>query len=121
MSRPKEDSILYKVIAYINRARITSMKVEVIHETDNIAELLMVEYEQLQKAKKNPNCLNTTFVNNEHYPHWMPQAAINEFTKQLHGVKMPDKHKNLKKMLSNHIKDPVVVEKVFEYVVLKFR
>lgn len=119
--KPKEDSIMFKVIAYIRRARVVTMTVEVIHETDAIAELLMVEYEQLQKAKKDLNCLNTRFVNNEYYPKWIPQAAINDFTKQLHGIRMPDKHKNLRRFLSKYTDNPDNLEKIFDYIVDKFR
>jgi hypothetical protein len=121
LNRPKEDSIMFKVIAYIKRARITTMTVELIHETDAIGELLMVEYEQLQKAKKDLNCLNTRFTNNEYYPKWIPQVAINEFTKQLQGNRMPDKHRNLRRFLSKYTKKSDDLEKIFEYIVKNFR
>lgn len=121
LNKPKEDSIIFKVIAYIKRARVVTMTVEVIHETDAIAELLMVEYEQLQKAKKNLNCLNTRFTNNEYYPKWIPQSAINDFTKQLQGSRMPDKQKNLRKFLSKYTNNSDNLEKIFEYIVKNFR
>ncbi len=121
LNKPKEDSILFKVIAYIKRARIITMTVEIIHETDDPVELLKVEYEQLQKAKKDPNCLNTRFTNNDYYPKWIPQTAIHEFNKQLQGKKQPDKHKNLKRVLSKYTNNSEDSEKLFEYIVKNFR
>lgn len=121
LNRPKEDSILFKVIAYIKRARVITMTIEIIHETDDPVELLKVEYEQLQKAKKDLNCLNTRFTNNDYYPKWIPQTAIHEFNKQLQGKRQPDKHKNLKKVLSKYTKNSDDAEKLFAYIVKNFR
>jgi hypothetical protein len=120
--RPKEDSILFKVIAYINRARVTNMTVESIHETDDPVEILKVEYEQLQKAKKDPNCLNTRFVNNDYYPKWIPQTAINEFNKQLQGhvTGKGEKIRKLKKFLSKYTKNSDDLQKIIEYIELRF-
>lgn len=119
--RPKEDSILIKVIAYITKARMTSMVVERIFESDAIAQVLMVEYEELQKAKKDPNCLNARFTNTEYYPKWVPQVAINEFTKQLQGPAMSHKEKNLKKVLSKCIKKQGDVQKIMKYIGERFK
>lgn len=121
LNKPKEDSILFKVIAYIKRARVVTMTVEIVHETDDPVELLKVEYEQLQKAKKDPNCLNTRFTNNDYYPKWIPQTAIHEFNKQLQGTRMPDKQRNLRRFLSKYTKDSSDLEKIFEYIVKNFR
>lgn len=120
--KPKEDSILFKVIAYINRARVTNMTVESIHETDDPVEILKVEYEQLQKAKKDPNCLNTRFVNNDYYPKWIPQTAINEFNKQLQGhvTGKGEKVRKLKKFLSKYTKNNDDLQKIIEYIELRF-
>lgn len=120
---PKEDSILFKVVAYVKRARVTMMEVEVIHDADNPVDLLKVEYEQLQKAKKDPNCLNTRFVNNDYYPAWIPQTAINEFNKQLQGhakTGKGEKMRRLKKFLSKYTKSPDDLEKIMEYIEGKF-
>lgn len=119
--RQKEDSILFKVVAFINRHRIEMMKVEVIREIDDPVELLMAEYEALQAAKDDPNCLNTRFTNNEHFPKWIPQTAINEFNKRLQGVKPTDKDKNLKRFLSRHIKGTEAKQKIFDYIKTHYR
>lgn len=119
-SREKENSILSKVTAYINKARVTNMTVEVIFASDAIAQILMVEYESLQKAKKDPNCLNTSFVNTEHYPKWVPQVAINEFTKLL-GTGLSDKQKNLRRFLSKYTKNSDDLQKIMEYISERFR
>src|SRR5687767_6540158 len=66
LANPKEDSILIKVIAYIKKHRIPTMSVEVLYEGDAILDLLMQEYKALQAAKKDENCLNTRFTNNEY-------------------------------------------------------
>ena len=122
LSRPKEDSILFKVVAYVKRARVTTMTVELIHETDDPVELLKVEYEQLQKAKKDPNCLNTRFTNNDYYPKWIPQTAVNEFNKQLqgHGGGKSEKIRRLKKFLSKYTKNPDDLQKIIEYIEFRF-
>jgi hypothetical protein len=117
---PKDDSILFKVVAYVKKARVTMMEVEVIHDADNPVDLLKVEYEQLQKAKKDPNCLNIRFVNNDYYPAWIPQTAVNEFNKQLQGKRVPEKIKNLKKFLSKYTKNPEDLQKIIEYIETKF-
>lgn len=123
LNRPKEDSILFKVVAYVKKARVTTMTIDVIHETDDPVELLKVEYEQLQKAKKDPNCLNTRFVNNDYYPKWIPQTAINEFNKQLQGHgrnNKGEKIRRLKKFLSKYTKNPEDLEKMVAYIEIKF-
>jgi uncharacterized protein YueI len=113
---PKEDSILFKVIAYIRRAKVTSMKVEVISENDNPVGLLINEYEALQAAKKDVNCLNTRFVNNEYFPNWLPQDAVNEFNKRLVGTKPTDSDKKLKRFLKNLIEGDEAIEKIIDYI-----
>jgi hypothetical protein len=95
----KADSILFKVLAYIRTSKVTTMQVEVIQEIDDTVGLLMAEYEALQAAKSDPDCLNTRFTNTDYYPHWIPQYAINDFIKLLGGAKPRDKDKNLLKFL----------------------
>ena len=92
-----------------------------IFESDAIAQILLTEYEELQKAKDDPNCLNVRFVNNEYYPHWVPQVAINEFTKQLQGAAMTDKEKNLRRFLSKFIKNSDDLQKIIEYLKERYR
>lgn len=116
LNNPKEDSILFKVIAYIQKSRVTIMKVELIKESDSIVDLLMTEYEALQAAKNDVNCLNTKFFNNEYFPNWIPQVAINDFNKLLHGAKPTDTDKNLERFLSRRIDDKEVIQAVIEYV-----
>jgi hypothetical protein len=122
LSNPKEDSIIFKVVAYVKRARVTTMAVEVIHETDDPVELLKVEYEQLQKAKDDPNCLNTRFVNNDYYPKWIPQTAINEFNKQLQGhvTGKGEKIRKLRRFLSKYTKSPEDLQKIMAYIEERF-
>ena len=122
LNKPKEDSILFKVVAYVKRARVTTMTVELIHDTDDPVELLKVEYEQLQDAKDDPNCLNTRFVNNDYYPRWIPQTAINEFNKQLQGhvTGKGEKIRKLKRFLSKYTNNPDDLQKIIEYIELKF-
>lgn len=120
-TRPKDDSILTSVIAYINKARVTSMVVEKVCEADAIAVLLMEEYEALQEAKNDPNCLNTRFTNTDYYPHWVPQVAINEFTKQLQGPVMSHKEKNLKRFLSKYIKNQEHLQEIMGYIGERFK
>lgn len=112
----KENSILYKVVAYVIKSRVTVMTVEVIAESDAIVDLLFYEYEALQAASKDPNCLNTKFINNEYFPNWIPQVAINDFNKLLQGAKPTDTDKNLERFLSRRIKDKEVIQAVIEYV-----
>src|ERR1700739_3455638 len=50
LSRPKDDSILVNVIAYVKKARVTNMVVERLFESDAVVDVLMAEYEALQKA-----------------------------------------------------------------------
>lgn len=116
LNNPKEDSILFKVIAYIQKSRVTIMKVEVIKESDSIVDLLMTEYEALQAAKNDVNCLNTKFFNNEYFPNWIPQVAVNDFNKLLQGAKPTDTDKNLKRFLTRLIEGEEAIEKIIEYV-----
>ena len=120
-ANPSEDSLLIKAIEYIRRARITTMTVEVICEQENPVELLMCEYEALQAAKSDKNCLNSRFINNEYFPQWISQTAINEFNLRLQGRKPTNHEKNLKRFLSNHLENAEIVEKVFKYVTEHFR
>lgn len=116
LNNPKENSILFKVIAYLHKSRTTLMRVEVIEESDAIVDLLMTEYNVLQAAKKDVNCLNTRFYNNEYFPNWIPQSAVNEFQKRLQGTKPTDTDKNLKRFLSRLIEGDDAIEKIIEYV-----
>lgn len=116
LNNPKENSILFKVIAYIKKSRTTMMKVEVITETDAIVDLLFAEYKALQAAKNDVNCLNTRFINNEYFPNWIPQSAVNEFNRRLLGAKPTDTDKSLKRFLSRHIEGDEVIEKIIQYV-----
>lgn len=116
LNNPKEDSILFKVIAYIQKSRVTMMKVELIKESDSIVDLLMTEYEALQAAKNDVNCLNTRFFNNEYFPNWIPQSAVNEFNRRLQGGKPTDTDKNLKRFLSRLIEGEEAIEKIVQYV-----
>lgn len=125
---PKENSIMIKLVAYVRSARVTIMDVEVLKETDDQVDLLLTEYEWLQASKKDEDCLNTDFVNNEHFPRWMAQTAINEFHKRLQGIKPPDKHKYLKMYLRTSLvsikkeaEREEVVEKLFKYITERFR
>jgi len=113
---------MFKVVAYVKRARVTTMAVEVIHETDDPVELLKVEYEQLQKAKDDPNCLNPRFVNNDYYPKWIPQTAINEFNKQLQGhvTGKGEKIRKLRRFLSKYTKSPEDLQKIMAYIEERF-
>lgn len=121
LNNPKENSILFKVIAYIQKSRVTMMKVEVIKESDAIVDLLLAEYEVLQSAKDDVNCLNTRFFNNEYFPNWIPQTAVNEFQKRLQGAKPTDTDKNLKRFLSRNIDDNDLVDTIFAYVKKNFK
>lgn len=112
----KEDSILYKVVAYVNKARITFMTVEVIKETDDTIELLMAEYDALRAAKNDVNCLNTRFYNNEYFPNWVPQSAVNEFNRRLRGTKPTDTDKNLKRFLTRLIDGEEAIQTIMKYV-----
>lgn len=120
-NHPKDDSILLKVIEYLRRSRVTEMSVEVIKESDDHVDILLEEYQALQAAKDDTNCLNTRFVNNEYFPQWISQTAINEFHKRLQGVKEPAHYKNLHRFLSRNIEDPDLAQKVYEYVIKNFR
>lgn len=116
LNNPKEDSILFKVVAYVRKSRTTMMRVELIKESDAIVDLLWAEYKALQAAKNDVNCLNTRFINNEYFPNWIPQSAVNEFNRRLLGAKPTDTDKNLKRFLSRHIEGKEVIEKVIQYV-----
>lgn len=116
LNNPKEDSILFKVIAYIQKSRTTMMRVEVIKETDAIVDLLLCEYEALQDAKNDVNCLNTKFFNNEYFPNWIPQSAVNEFNRRLQGAKPTDTDKNLKRFLTRLIEGDEAIDKIVQYV-----
>jgi hypothetical protein len=126
-SHQKEDSILFKVIAYIRTSKVTTMQVEVIREVDDTVELLMTEYESLQAAKGDSDCLNTRFTNLDYYPHWIPQYAINDFVKRLGGIKPRDKDKNLLKFLKTTLeaakaKNPdEVAESIVSYLTKRYR
>lgn len=119
--KSKDDSILVNVIAYINKARVTSMTVERLYESDAIADVLMSEYEALQKAKKDSRCLNARFTNNDYYPKWVPQIAINEFAKLLQGAGMTDKERNLRRFLGKYTKKPEYLQKIVEYINERYR
>ena len=116
----KENSILFKVVTYIRQKRVTQMTVDVIKETDHPVDLLIAEYEALQAAKTDSNCLNITFFNNEYYPGWIPQKAVVEYNKWLQGEEMPNTHKNLKDFLIKHV-DKNVADKIFKYVTERFK
>jgi hypothetical protein len=118
---PKEDSILFKAVAYVRKARITVMEAELLFESDAIVDVLLAEYEALQAAKNDPDCLNTRFYNNEYFPNWIPQAVINDFNSRLQGTKATDSDKNLKRFLTRNVKDPATVQKVMDYVTTHFR
>lgn len=112
----KESSILYKVVAYVIKSRVTVMKVEVIFETDAIIDLLFKEYEALREASKDPNCLNTRFINNEYFPAWVPQSAVNEFNRRLQGAKPTDTDNNLKRFLKRLMVQNEATDKIIAYV-----
>ncbi len=116
LNNPKEDSVLFKVVAYVRKTRIKVMTVDLIKETDDTVDLLLTEYEALQGAKNDPNCLNTRFINYEYYPNWIPQIAINEFNKRLQGVKPTDTDKNLKRFLFRLIDGDEAIEQIIKYV-----
>lgn len=122
--QPKEDSILFKVISYIRTNKVAEMAVEVVKETDDTVDLLYSEYEALQAAKNDSDCLNVRFINNEYYPKWIPQKAILDFNKLIQGEKIPDKHKNLKKFLNSALPDnkkkPELVLAIMKYVTDRF-
>lgn len=123
----KEDSILFKAIAYIRSSKVTTMQVEVVMEVDDTVELLLTEYETLQAAKNDSDCLNTRFTNTDYYPHWIPQVAINDFLKRLGGVKPRDKDKNLLKYLKGTLKDAktkdydTVAVNIVTYITQRYR
>jgi hypothetical protein len=121
ISKPKDDSVLFKVVAYLRKQRTKVMDVDVLFESDAIIDVLMAEYEALKAAKEDPDCLNTKFINNEYFPNWIPQHVINDFLKRLQGVGPTNNEKNLKRFLSNHIENEELVERVVKYVTTHFR
>jgi hypothetical protein len=120
-NNPKDDSILINVISYIKRQRIVMMDVEVLFESDAIVDILHEEYKALQAAKKDENCLNTRFTNNEYFPQWVPQSAINEFQAKLQGVHPTDHEKKLRTYLRRTLQDEETAEKIVNYVLNNFR
>lgn len=118
--KPKEDSILFKVVSYIKASRPSIMTVEVIKETDDTIDLLMTEFEALKAAKKDPNCLNTRFYNNEYFPKWIPQSAINQYNKILGGGRVTDKEKNFRKFLQRLINGDEAIDLILKYVKKKY-
>lgn len=118
---PKDDSILVNVIAYVKKGRITYMEVEKLFEADSHVDLLMFEYETLQEAKNDQNCLNTRFTNTDYYPNWIAQVAINEFVSRLQKPAISQKGKNLKKYLKKYIDNQEDLEDIMTYILERFK
>ena len=53
---------LEEVVKHVIRARVLKSTVEVLFQTDNMAELIDYEGLTLKKCKEDPNCLNKVFV-----------------------------------------------------------
>lgn len=67
----KDDHLLKKVVDHIIRSRVMFFRVEVILQTDNVAELLETENLTLAKSKSDPDCLNVKFEG--HVSKWMTE------------------------------------------------
>lgn len=121
INEPKEDSIMFKVVAYIKRARPAIMNVELIFESDSYPDILMAEYEALQAAKKDPNCLNTRFTNIEYFPHWISHKVAQDYLKWHGGRKPTNKEKNLRKFLNTQIRGKDAIDAIVDYIKDKWR
>jgi len=73
----KEGDILSKMVDYVKKYRVSRFTVEVLHQTDDAAELLAFEAAELNRCFGSPLCLN---VSNELYlPKWIPLGDIERF------------------------------------------
>lgn len=121
---PKEDSILYNAVAYIKRYAVPTMRVEILHETDDPVSLLMFESDALKSAKNDKECLNTSFSNLDYFPSWIPQAAIVEYKDKIAGVSKKaglSKDVYFKRFLSKLALKKCVSDKIFDYVKERYR
>lgn len=93
------DDPFTKVIPYIRQARVGIMEIEAITLTDDPAQLLIDEYNELKAGKDDPQCLNISFF--PHIPKWIPQDAQDEFREFVAKVTSPAKviaKKSVKKL-----------------------
>lgn len=67
------DHNLKKVIDHIIRTRVLFCRVEILLQTDNVAELIEFENLTLEKGKVDPDCLNVKFE--AHIPKWISEAG----------------------------------------------
>jgi hypothetical protein len=68
-----KDDIHYKIVGWIKKARVTLFEVEVLYQSENAADLLIYEQKQLNKCKRDDDCLNNRFL--VHVPKWIPSEA----------------------------------------------
>ncbi len=121
---PKEDSILAKAIAYLKRYPVTSAAVEVLMTSDDPLAVLMAEFEALQAAKEDPECLNVTFDNTAYFPQWIPQKDVINFKKKLEGKilrRTVPKDVHLRNYLEKMNLSKARVNQIVEYVLKRYR
>ena len=115
---PKLDSIFRKLTDHCRSSKTFEISIEAIKGYSEVFNLLCDEYDQLQAAKKDKKCLNTTFVNHQHYPRWVSQEDINNFkiyyTKGK-NVGSSAKDKRLTKFLNTWC-EKELAEKIYIYV-----
>ena len=124
LSAPKEDSILFKVVCYIKTTGTPSATVEIKCISDDPLLILTTEYEELNKAKDDVNCLNIKFENLSYVPKWIPQKAVVKFKKLVEtGSAKKVVHKDVH--LRNYLKKMKLpdedVNKIVEYVQTRYR
>lgn len=95
------------VIAYIKKARILKIEVEVIIQTDDLKQLLKKENELLAIGSKDAACLNTIYQ--AHIPKWLAEALNPVKAAPIGPVPVTDKVKEptLNKALKTTFDQPV--------------
>lgn len=87
----KDDDLLRNIVLHCKRARVAVMGVEMIKETPTATEMLITEYDALQKAQKDEMCLNVLFE--PYIPAWIPVDARQALEKHIIESRKPKKKK----------------------------
>lgn len=121
---PKEDSMLIKVVSFLRTYPVNFASVSVIHVDDDNIKLLMAEYNALEAAKDDHNCLNMNTSNTDYFPKWVTQKEIVKFKAWVDGKTVrfkPSKDVFLRKYLAKFNIAEVDQEKIFNYVRERYR
>ncbi len=119
----REDSALLNLIKEVVSTGAGIVNIEIVKnypDTDNQHrfKLLVDEYQALQAAKKDKNCLNDKFINHDRYPKWIDQQTINEFkdfySKGKKGSSVKDS--NLRKYLRKIGQKPMLLDDFVDHV-----